>query len=169
MYRILLFLFGICIVPQAAAEYTIQVGAFASTTNAYQLSDKLTGQGFRVMTERLDPPVGLTRVILGPYPSRRSAERRAEELVALGLDTPVLIQRREEREPAPSPRATTGAGHVMLAANGDPQGLDDLFLEEPSAGESGSEAGSEAGSGSESESESGATVAHPTGATPWRQ
>ena len=142
MYRISLFLFGICFGTLAVAGYTIQVGAFASTSNANQLSDELAGQGFRVMTERVGHPGGLTRVILGPYPTRRNAERRAEDLVAAGLGTPVLIQRREVRQPAspPSPRATE-AGQVMLAANGDPQGLDDLFLDEPSAGESGPGAG----------------------------
>ncbi|MGL1832825.1 SPOR domain-containing protein [Rhodocyclaceae bacterium SMB388] len=64
-------------------SFFVQVGAFSEASKAVSLSDDLKGRGFSAFTESAG---AVTRVRLGPFPSRSEAQRAVERLSALGID-----------------------------------------------------------------------------------
>jgi DedD protein len=71
----------------AAREgYVVQLGAFSNPANARQLLEKLRENRFSAYTEVVSTPSGeRTRVRVGPYPSRDTAEQARERLRARKL------------------------------------------------------------------------------------
>jgi DedD protein len=71
----------------AAREgYVVQLGAFSNPANARQLLEKLRENRFSAYTEVVSTPNGeRTRVRVGPYPSRDTAEQARERLRARKL------------------------------------------------------------------------------------
>lgn len=66
----------------AASSWAVQAGAFASEENASRLKERLAERYPKAWLEPFD---GLTRVKLGPYASRESAEAARDTLSDLGL------------------------------------------------------------------------------------
>lgn len=64
-------------------SFFVQVGAFSEASKAASLSDDLKGRGFSAFTESAG---AVTRVRLGPFPSRSEAQRAVERLSTLGID-----------------------------------------------------------------------------------
>lgn len=64
-------------------SFFVQVGAFSEASKAVSLSDDLKGRGFSAFTESAG---AVTRVRLGPFPSRSEAQRAVERLSTLGID-----------------------------------------------------------------------------------
>lgn len=73
--------------PAVAREgYVVQLGAFSNPANARQLLDKLRENRFSAYTEVVSTASGeRTRVRVGPYPSRDTAEQARERLRARKL------------------------------------------------------------------------------------
>ncbi|HUF19821.1 MAG TPA: SPOR domain-containing protein [Burkholderiales bacterium] len=73
--------------PTAAREgYVVQLGAFSNPANARQLLEKLRENRFSAYAEVVSTPNGeRTRVRVGPYPSRDTAEQARERLRARKL------------------------------------------------------------------------------------
>ncbi len=74
--------------------FRVSVGAFANPGNALALAEKLEARGFPV---RLEPVGKVTRVAVGPFPSRTSAKNAADKLANYQPqiyrgDTPALEQ-----------------------------------------------------------------------------
>lgn len=73
-----------------ATSWTVQAGAFASEENAQRLKERLAA---RYPKAWLEPFAGLTRVKVGPYPTREEAEAAQESLNDLGVAGIVLPNR----------------------------------------------------------------------------
>ena len=74
--------------------YVVQLGAFADLSKAEQQQKNLVSNGINAYTEtvRADNNQQVTRVRIGPYPSRVTAEDELAELRKLGLDGVVTAQ-----------------------------------------------------------------------------
>lgn len=72
--------------PASGGPYVVQVGAFGEPTKAASLSGDLNKKGFTSYTERAGP---VTRVRVGPFPSKEEADRAAERLRALNMSAVV--------------------------------------------------------------------------------
>ena len=73
---------------QAANDesFVVQLGAFSNAANARALQKKLQDNKFKAYTEVIKSPGGdLTRVRVGPYPSREAAEKAADRLKSMKL------------------------------------------------------------------------------------
>lgn len=75
--------------PAAGPAYFVQVGAFSNATSADTLSKKIRDQGFEAYTRKIG---STTRVRVGPYPDRKSAEGAAAQLARQGYKG-VVMQR----------------------------------------------------------------------------
>ena len=76
---------------KAAGGYVIQVAALADAAKAKELQAKLAGAGLKVLTEQVQTARGpVTRVRVGPYPSREAAEKARPQLQKLQLDGKVV-------------------------------------------------------------------------------
>ncbi len=72
--------------PTEAESYVVQLGAFSNAQNAKQLAAKVRASRFKAYTEIVSTPNGeRTRVRVGPYSSRESAESARSRLKALKL------------------------------------------------------------------------------------
>lgn len=69
--------------------YFVQVGAFSNANSADTLSKKIRDQGFEAYTRKIG---STTRVRIGPYPDRKSAEGAAARLARQGYKG-VVMQR----------------------------------------------------------------------------
>lgn len=120
------------------ADYTVQVGAFRDQGQATQFVEKLEQQGFPATTIINDKGSrSLTRVRVGPYPERATAEYMHKRLDAMDIPgflvtspssgTPVLLA---EASSNASTRQDTGSARAEDGP-GEPAGIDDLFLSAP--------------------------------------
>ncbi len=80
--------------PAAAApssrEFAINVGLFADPANAEKAHARLLEEGLPAFTQIVEMPKGArTRVRVGPFEGRASAEAAAERIRALGLDAQI--------------------------------------------------------------------------------
>ena len=66
----------------------VQIGAFANADSAQQLQKKLSKQGIKAYTEKVDDK---TRVRAGPYTTREAADKVIQKLEKQGLK-PVISQ-----------------------------------------------------------------------------
>lgn len=75
-------------VPAAAGQhYMVQVGAFASAEKVKEITDQLKEARLVHYTESIATAKGaVTRVRLGPFPSKDAAEKARERAKALGLN-----------------------------------------------------------------------------------
>ncbi len=65
-----------------ASSIVVQIGAFANAESAHQLQKKLSKQGIKAYTEKMDDK---TRVRAGPYSSREAADKVIQKLEKQGL------------------------------------------------------------------------------------
>ncbi len=78
-------------VNPSAERYVVQVGAFADASSVARVRQKLESAGMKTYTQAVDTAAGRrTRVRLGPFDSRASAEKAAARAKALGLPGRVL-------------------------------------------------------------------------------
>ncbi|WP_005035721.1 C40 family peptidase [Holophaga foetida] len=86
--------------------YTIQAGAFAKVENAARLSERLKGEGLEATYFAAKD--GLFKVRFGDFPSRETARRRADTLLAKGvIETYYLVAPETQ---AAARRSVTGDG-----------------------------------------------------------
>ncbi|WP_353393443.1 SPOR domain-containing protein [Hydrogenophaga sp. 5NK40-0174] len=72
-------------------RYVVQVGAFADASSVTRVRRKLESAGMKTYTQAVNTAAGKrTRVRLGPFDSRASAEKAAAKAKALGLPGRVL-------------------------------------------------------------------------------
>ena len=91
------------------ADWAVQVAAFAEREYLADGAARLHKAGFPVATEEFTPKVGrpLTRLLVGPYPDRKTAEAMAVRLKALGWPgyvrrySPSSAKATEGKPPAP--------------------------------------------------------------------
>ena len=75
----------------AAGDYVIQVVALADAARAKDMHAKITAAGLKAYTEVVQTANGpVTRVRVGPYPSREAAEKGRTQLQRLQLDGKVI-------------------------------------------------------------------------------
>lgn len=75
----------------AAGDYVIQVVALADAARAKDMHAKITAAGLKAYTEVVQTANGpVTRVRVGPYPSREAAEQGRTQLQRLQLDGKVI-------------------------------------------------------------------------------
>lgn len=76
--------------PEATAEgkqYAVQVTALADIDKAMAIQQELVGKGFKAYTELVKTASGdVTRVRVGPFPNRESAEKERARLKSLGFE-----------------------------------------------------------------------------------
>jgi DedD protein len=78
-------------VEKASAGFMVQIGAFSSQEKLQAALDRAQAAGFKTKTEKIDTPKGeRTRVRIGPFPDRATANSAREKLKAQGLE-PALI------------------------------------------------------------------------------
>ena len=71
----------------AQSQFVVQVAALADPDKARDLQQQLATRGLRAYTEKAKAPGGqVTRVRVGPFPSREAAEKERERLKALGFE-----------------------------------------------------------------------------------
>ncbi len=74
-------------VAGAPAAFVVQLGAFSDPVKARQQQQGLVQKGTKAYTETLKVDKGeITRVRVGPFPTREEAEDAREKLKKLGLD-----------------------------------------------------------------------------------
>jgi DedD protein len=67
--------------------FIVQVGALADPEKAKALQQQLAGKGLPTYTEAVETPKGtVTRVRVGPFPTREAAEQSRDRLKSLGHD-----------------------------------------------------------------------------------
>lgn len=75
----------------ASEAFSVQVAALADADKVKQLQDAITKAGLKSYTEVVAIAKGnVTRVRVGPYPSRDAAEKAREQLKGIGLDGKVV-------------------------------------------------------------------------------
>lgn len=75
----------------SSGGFVIQVAALADTAKARELQAKIAGGGMKAYTEVVQTAKGpVTRVRVGPYPSREAAEKARTQLQRLQLDGKVV-------------------------------------------------------------------------------
>ncbi len=78
-------------VPKSAAQFAVQVGAFANAGSARAQADKARKAGVRVYTESVKTAQGeRTRVRVGPFASREAAEQARARLKSIGIESAVV-------------------------------------------------------------------------------
>lgn len=78
-------------VPKTAAQFAVQVGAFANAGSARAQADKARKAGVRVYTESVKTAQGeRTRVRVGPFASREAAEQARARLKSIGIESAVV-------------------------------------------------------------------------------
>ncbi len=78
-------------VPKSAAQFAVQVGAFANAGSARAQADKARKAGVRVYTESVKTAQGeRTRVRVGPFASREDAEQARTRLKSIGIESAVV-------------------------------------------------------------------------------
>ena len=65
--------------PAGKSGFAVQLGSFSKAANAQGLRDRLVAKGYTAYTVTKD---SVTRVFVGPQPSRAEAERMREKLLA---------------------------------------------------------------------------------------
>jgi len=79
---------------EAAADgkqYVVQIAALADAGKAREVQQQLSAKGLRVYTEKVKTASGeVTRVRVGPFPSREAADKERGQLRALGFDGNVM-------------------------------------------------------------------------------
>ena len=73
--------------PTVAGGWAVQVGSFAEKDRADRHAERLRAAGFDVY---LEPYQGLTRVKVGPVPSRNEAEEKLAQVEAAGFEGVVM-------------------------------------------------------------------------------
>ncbi len=73
--------------PAAGERYAVQVAALQDTAKAGELEARVRAAGLPVYTDRLGP---LTRVRVGPFPTREAAQEAVRKLHAAGIKDAVL-------------------------------------------------------------------------------
>jgi len=77
--------------PPAKAAYALQIGAFTSAEAVRDVRNRLTGAGLVSYTEVIATQQGKrTRVRVGPFATRESADQARSKVRALGLDATVV-------------------------------------------------------------------------------
>jgi DedD protein len=75
----------------SGGAYVVQVAAFADVAKAKQLQKQVSGAGLKTYTEVVATKSGeVTRVRVGPYPTREAAEKARTQLRKAGLDGQVM-------------------------------------------------------------------------------
>jgi DedD protein len=67
------------VAPTVASGFAVQLGSFSKADNAEGLRDKLIAKGYKAFVKNAG---GVTRVYVGPQPSRAEAEKQLEKLRA---------------------------------------------------------------------------------------
>ncbi len=83
-------------VSEKMGGYYLQVGVFAVKSNALAMEKRAKSFGLGVRLEKMRDKRGrkLTRVLVGPYPTRETASRnRVEVARKLGVTSPVIVKR----------------------------------------------------------------------------
>ncbi len=76
---------------KTSAGFMVQIGAFSSQEKLQAALERAQAAGFKTKTEKIDTPKGeRTRVRIGPFPDRATANSAREKLKAQGLE-PALI------------------------------------------------------------------------------
>src|SRR5690606_38678786 len=71
----------------ANSQFVVQVAALADADKARELRQELVTRGLKVYTEKVKAPSGqVTRVPVGPFPSREAGEKERERLKSLGFE-----------------------------------------------------------------------------------
>ena len=74
-----------------SARFIVQVGAFADTSKAQEVRNRLERSGIKTYAQVVQTKDGArTRVRVGPFEQRPEAERTAERIKGLGLAASVL-------------------------------------------------------------------------------
>ena len=77
--------------PSSLPSYYVNVGLFANADNAEKVHQRLNNAGMAVTTEVLALPKGnRSRVRVGPFPNRSTADEAVRSVKALGLDAIVV-------------------------------------------------------------------------------
>lgn len=74
--------------PAAASGYAVQVGSFTKAANARGLRDKLVAKGYAAFVRDTG---SVTRVYVGPQPSRAAAEKMRQKLEAEAKLTGIVV------------------------------------------------------------------------------
>lgn len=69
-----------------AGQWIVQLGAYRNAATVKTLTTKLKAMGLPVYTEKTDVPAGATRVRVGPFNSRESAENAKGRAKKIGVD-----------------------------------------------------------------------------------
>ena len=76
---------------EQSVRSVVQVGAYAELAKAREVRAKLESAGFKTYTQEVDTKDGKRiRVRVGPFPSKEEAEKTAEKIRKLNLQTSVL-------------------------------------------------------------------------------
>ena len=76
---------------EQSVRSVVQVGAYAELAKAREVRAKLESAGFKTYTQEIDTKDGKRiRVRVGPFPSKEEAEKTAEKIRKLNLQTSVL-------------------------------------------------------------------------------
>ena len=76
---------------EQSVRSVVQVGAYAEMAKAREVRAKLESAGFKTYTQEIDTKDGKRiRVRVGPFPSKEEAEKTAEKIRKLNLQTSVL-------------------------------------------------------------------------------
>ena len=76
---------------EQSVRSVVQVGAYAELAKAREVRAKLESAGFKTYTQEVDTKDGKRiRVRVGPFPSKEEAEKTAEKIRRLNLQTSVL-------------------------------------------------------------------------------
>jgi DedD protein len=79
------------VAAKSAGSFVIQVAALSDAARAKELQTKITGGGMKAYTEVVQTANGpVTRVRVGPYASRETAEKARSQLQKLQLDGKVV-------------------------------------------------------------------------------
>ncbi|RPI45888.1 MAG: hypothetical protein EHM59_08945 [Betaproteobacteria bacterium] len=80
--------------PEAAADgkpYVVQIAALADADKAGEVQKQLSAKGLRAYTEKVKTASGeVTRVRVGPFPTREAADKERGRIKALGFDGNVM-------------------------------------------------------------------------------
>jgi DedD protein len=73
-----------------AKQYVVQVAALADADKAADIQRQLAAKGLKAYTEKVKTAAGeMTRVRVGPFPSREAADKERGRVKALGFDANV--------------------------------------------------------------------------------
>lgn len=76
---------------QAAGRFAIQIGAYANANGARTMAERASKAGVRAYTEQINTSAGpRTRVRVGPFADRESAERARGRLTLVGIESSIV-------------------------------------------------------------------------------